>query len=806
MTLSSGPIPAEIMLISDSPSWTDISRNEAFASVGQTLNPALRELGIIKNSCFLTYLFPRRLGDEEEPKKFLAERKTCPGPGWVWENGFWLNPEILKHRDELLKVISQVQPKLIIVLGPLTLWALAGVRELDKWRGSRLQPPGMPCPVLPTYPLDRPISQPETRGTILMDFRRGKGIYEGTQIPRDYKFVIKPDYVTVGSAICYLLDKADDGPMVLSGDLETRLGHIACFGIAHSATEAICIPFLQIHAANPFYWPEDQEAAIICDIQKLFLHPNITWVGQNYLYDCQYFFRHWGFLPRKVFDTMIGHHAIYTNMRKGLDFLSSMYAHDHVYWKGEIKEWNPELGEKQFWTYNCKDACITWEISKEIQEAQKESASEDHCEFQQAQFFPVLRMMNRGIRIDKNLKAQLRQELTELSFDRQEKLEYLVGHYLNVDSPKQLQTFLYTDLGLKGVRNFKTGTLTANAQAMNEISLREPCLKPLCQLIVELKSLRVFKSTFIEAELDIDDRMRCSFGIAATETNRYNSRENAFGTGMNLMNIPVAAKEKIKSDTYIKLPNIRKLFIPDPGYTFFDMDLDRADLQVVVWEASDKPLKLALRNGIDTHCLNACDIFDIKGIPPEELTETHPNYKDRRAQIGEAKRAKAKAGVHATNYGVGDRTLAMALGITVHEASEFRKKWFAAHPGILAWHKRTEQQATKRGFIENRFGARFYVLGRFDLPEFLGWLPQSTVAGVINRALCNIDAMEQQGKTSIQLLIQVHDSLAGQFLSSKRDEEISNLKNWSEIIVPYDDPLVIPTSVNWSTLSWGACK
>ena len=372
MALSSGPLPAEIMLISDAPSWGDISRNEAFATVSQTLNPAIRELGVIRNSCFLTYLFPRALKAEEETKTFLAERKTCPGPGWVWENGFWLNPEILEHKKKLLSVIAEVQPKLIIALGPLTLWALAGVKELDKWRGSRLQPPGMPCPVLPTYPLDRPITQPETRGTILMDFRRGKAIYEGTQVPRNYKFQIKPTRPQVLSVLYELLQKAREDQIVLSGDLETRLGHIACFGIAWSETEALCIPFLQIGQEQPYYWSEEDEAEIILVLQELFRHPNITWVGQNYLYDCQYFYRHWGFLPKKVFDTMIGHHAMYSNMRKGLDFLSSMYAHDHVYWKGEIKDWNPELGEKQFWEYNCKDACITWEIYFEINAAVKE--------------------------------------------------------------------------------------------------------------------------------------------------------------------------------------------------------------------------------------------------------------------------------------------------------------------------------------------------------------------------------------------------------------------------------------------------
>jgi len=430
----------------------------------------------------------------------------------------------------------------------------------------------------------------------------------------------------------------------------------------------------------------------------------------------------------------------------------------------------------------------------------------DHFEFQQALFFPVLRMMNRGIRIDEKLKAELRTEIVKLAFERQEQLDYICGHSLNVRSPKQLISFFYTDLGIPGIKNLATDSLTTNSPTMALIAQREPALKPLCQLIVELRSLGVFKSTFIDAELDTDSRMRCSFGIAATETNRFNSRENAFGTGMNMMNIPSGEKEKIKSETYVKLPNIRKLFIPDPGYTFFDMDLDRADLQVVVWEADDKPLKLALRSGIDTHCLNACDIFDIKGIPPDELTETHPNYKDRRGQIGESRRGKAKAGVHATNYGVGDRTLAMALGITVQEAAQFRRKWFAAHPGIQKWHTRTTEQVTKRGYIENRFGARFYRLGRFDLPEFLGWLPQSTVAGVINRALLNIDTEAQAGLTSIQLLLQVHDSLAGQFLSSKRDEEIAKLKALSQIVVPYEDPLIIPVSVKCSIQSWGDCS
>lgn len=839
--LSSGPIPAEIMIIGGSPEAEDFQRNAPFSNyyASESLSKGLSAMKIISSGCFQTYVFPKSL---EEGDKLLSDRKTCPAPGWEYEAGFWAGPELLEAKRELLRLIGEVQPRLIIACGDLALWATAGKMGASKWRGSRLQPPSMPCPVLVTLDLTAPQTQSQMAPIIAMDFARAKRIYEGTQLPRNYNFKIAPTFDQTLAVLDELSRRADEGKIRLGGDLETRLGHIACFGIAWSPINAICIPFTRIRPnsivalridklgqikwdANEyqtklrldlldclnfpdehFFWTVEQETEIICRIQYLFLHPNVTWVGQNYLYDCQYFYRHWGFLPANVQDTMIAHHAIYSNMRKGLDFLSSMYAHDHVFWKDESKDWDAKIGEQQYWIYNCKDSCITWEIDPKIQEEAAEGANPEHCAFQQRMFFPVLRIMNRGIRYNVKLCGELEKELLFLAHERQEELDYVAGHPLNPKSPKQLSAFFYTDLRIPGVKNLATDGLTTNSPAMALIAEREPALKKVCQLIVELRSLGVFVSTFIRAKLDVDGRMRCSFGIAGPETFRFNSRENAFYSGMNLQNIPMSEKQKIKAEDYIKLPNIRKLFLPDDGFTFFDMDLDRADLQVVVWEANDSDMKKALKLGLDMHCVNACDIFSIKGIPYEELQENHPNYKDHRKKIGEAFRGKAKAGVHATNYGVGDSKLAMALGITRHEASTFRARWFAAHPGILRWHKRTEASGTRRGYIENKFGARLNTLGRFDLPVALGWGPQSTVAGVINRALVRIDEAEQRGETSAQLLLQVHDSLGGQFRSVRKAAEIKLLQELATIVIPYDDPLIIPTSINCSELSWGDCK
>lgn len=813
-----GPSTAKIVILTDYPSSQEkLTKAPLSDYSGGLFFGIAGKCGILKNDVLIIPLLdeppPEDTTGKPDFEKLLSKRKTCPGPEWRNINGKWVAPALAEGAAKATKVLAEVSPSLVIAMGDAALWALTGDTGVTKWRGSRLSPPQWPFTVVPMLPHRTLSLIPESKVSFQLDLNRVKNIYEGTQLPRHYRFKIAPTYSETVETLLSLLAKAEKGHLRITGDLETRGGHIACLGIAWSAEDAICIPFITTNDASPFYWTVEEETDIIALVAQVFMHPNIESGGQNYLYDCQYYWRHWGFLPSSVRDTMVGHHSLYSNLRKGLDYLSSMYAQDHIYWKDEIKEWDPTIGEKQYWIYNCKDACITWEIWPEVLStllnappSPENDRWQNHFSFQQRLFFPVLRMMNRGIRIDTSLREEIRLQLIKAGIDRQEKLEFVVSHPLNVNSSTQLKKLFYDDLKLPAARNFKTGNLTADANALALFAQQEPMLKPLCQLIVELRSIGVFLHTFVEASLDSDGRMRCSFSIAGPITFRFASSENAFNSGMNLQNIPVAEKQKIKDKNYISLPNIRKLFIPDPGYTYFDMDLDRADLQVVVWEADDSDLKKALHLGIDMHCMNACDVFGIKGIPYDELTESHPNYSSHRAKIGETNRGKTKAGVHATNYGVGDRKLAQTLGISVHEAGAFRAKWFGAHPGVRKWHTRTEQAVSQSGYLENKFGARLYNFGRFDLPEFLGWLPQSTVAGVINRALVNIDAAAERGETSVQLQIQVHDSLAGQFLSSRKEQEIMKLRELSRVVVPYDDPLIIPVGFKTSEKSWGDCK
>lgn len=785
---------------------------------GRFLDENLHAVGLLRGSCFVTNVCrhkppanPKNRNPNDINLWFSSNVNPPKGGEWVRLGDHWVHPHIRDGYTLLQQELDLVKPKLIIALGNVSLWALTGHTGISKWHGSRLSPPGVPGTVVPCIHPAAVLRQMELQPAFRMAIQRAKDIYEGKQVPRVYSFTIEPTFGQVSSALYRILALADaaSSDLVLSGDIETRAGMITCLGFALNETEAVCIPFLTANPVRPFYWDLEQETAIVSLVQRIFKHPKILHVGQNYLYDCQYYGRHWIAKPVRVFDTMIGHHSLFSSMRKGLDFLSFMYAQDHVYWKDESKDWDPKVGEKQLWTYNCKDACITHEVFGGIHSMRKDIGLGQHFDFQQSLFFPVLRMMERGVKWDLGQRKAFKQQLTAAGKERRTLIEMMTGENLygrTGVSSKKVMKFFYDTLQMPGIRSLKTGNPTADSDALEVIATREPLLRPLAAALNEARTITTFESTFIDAEVDTDGRMRSAFNIAGPITYRFSSNENAFHSGLNFQNIPTdkSGKKKVRG-TKIELPNVRSLALPDPGFTFFDMDLDRADLQVVVWEAEDGELKLVLRQGIDLHCFNACQIFDIKGIPPDELREDHPNYLDHRARIGSVYRNRAKQGVHAVDYGIGARKLAITLGITIYEAERFIARWLGAHPGIKKWHKRTEEQASKLGYIENLFGARLYQFGRFDLPEALGWLPQSTVAGVINRALIAIDAAEQSKQTNIQLLIQVHDSLAGQFPTAEREQSLVTLRNLSQIVVPYEDPLIIPVGIKTSEVSWGAC-
>lgn len=235
----------------------------------------------------------------------------------------------------------------------------------------------------------------------------------------------------------------------------------------------------------------------------------------------------------------------------------------------------------------------------------------------------------------------------------------------------------------------------------------------------------------------------------------------------------------------IALPNVKKMFIPDVGKILIDADLERADAQVVAWEADDEELKDIFRSGADVHTENAAAVFQIPS-----------------SQVSKHQRQQAKISVHGFNYGGSAKTIAAETGMSIAEATFFQERWFAAHPKILDWHSRTHDQLKKNQTVRNAFGYEITFIDRLTiktLHEALAWIGQSTVANVTNIGLCNID----DNLPEVDLLLQVHDSLVMQTDAENCPEIFPRIAKEMSVPVPYSDPLTIPINLAYSDKSWG---
>jgi uracil-DNA glycosylase len=357
-----GPCPAKVMIVGEAPGANEEILGRPFCgSSGIVLAKMLSEAGIksgdiyyepkinensvrwLGSECFMTNVVRVR-PPSNDIQVYFAKSKKAITKAHTQIKDKWVTKEVVEGLDLLSDEVRRVQPNIIIALGNTPLWALTGRSGITKWRGSMLFGDSGVLPagtsevkVIPTYHPAAILRQWEWRATGVNDLRRAARFKDGQTYPKpDWQFTIRPSFQVACDCLDRLYIRANHTqPLRISFDLETRAGHIACAGLAWSLTEAICIPFLVGGLSSA--WGQAEEAEILWRLYRLLTHPNVRVIGQNLLYDCQYTWKHWRFIPNVDFDTMIGQHACFSSLPKGLGFLASMYCNYYVYWKDEGK-------------------------------------------------------------------------------------------------------------------------------------------------------------------------------------------------------------------------------------------------------------------------------------------------------------------------------------------------------------------------------------------------------------------------------------------------------------------------------------
>jgi uracil-DNA glycosylase family 4 len=334
-----GPIPARILICGEAPGQEEERLGVPFVGgSGIELNRMLHEAGIQRSECFVTNVARIRPFDNDI-KAFIPEVKKDIPPGWPTYRGRQVHPCIIEGAALLEKEIALVNPNLIIAFGNTALWALLGEWGITRLRGSTYIHPASGAIIVPTFHPAAILRQWDLRVTAIHDLRRAAKYINTKEllIPR-WKFILQPSFAAARDTLGWLWKTCNGGPTWIELDLETKHGHIDCLGLSWSATEALCLPFLS-NARTSGYWSADEESLLVFLLYQLLTHPNALVRGQNLLYDFQYIYRHWHFLPRLGQDTMISHHVAFAGLPKRLDYQASLYCEYYRQWKPEKAAW-----------------------------------------------------------------------------------------------------------------------------------------------------------------------------------------------------------------------------------------------------------------------------------------------------------------------------------------------------------------------------------------------------------------------------------------------------------------------------------
>jgi DNA polymerase-1 len=348
----------------------------------------------------------------------------------------------------------------------------------------------------------------------------------------------------------------------------------------------------------------------------------------------------------------------------------------------------------------------------------------------------LAQMEQLGISID---RANLEQQFDELTqeVDVVAKEAYaIIGHEVNLASPKQLQTVLFEELGMQGTRSVKTGFST-NAEAL--ATLYEQTEHPFLERLLahrDATKLRQMAETLIKA-IEPDGRIHTTYSQVGTATGRLSS-ENP-----NLQNIPIKTARGQK---------LRSAFIAGQGFeTLLTADYSQIEMRIMAHLSQDQGLIEAFNQGEDLHSFVGARIY---GVEPSEVT----------SQM----RSKVKAMSYGLVYGLSEYGLARQLRIESKEAKQLMADYFARFGGVKTYLDQVVQKAKNLGYTTTVYGRRrpFPDLNSkvFQLREIarraaLNAPIQGTAADIMKLAMIKVhESMVAAGLKS-QMLLQVHDEL-----------------------------------------------
>lgn len=478
-------------------------------------------------------------------------------------------------------------------------------------------------------------------------------------------------------------------------------------------------------------------------------------------------------LPPATFDSRLAKYLLSTVDDNALTTIAHLYGQtglipdEAIYGKG-AKLALPERDE--FFPHLARKVQVLMETEAPMLAKLEENQQSDLLFEMELPLANVLAKMEiAGIKVKVETLKAMQAENEVLIEQLTKEIYELAGQEFNINSPKQLGTILFEDMGLP--LEYTKKTKTGYSTAVDVLERLAP-IAPVVSKILEYRQITKLQSTYVIGLQDAileDGKIHTRYVQDLTQTGRLSS------TDPNLQNIPVRLEQG-------RL--IRKAFVPSlENSILLASDYSQIELRVLAHISQDQHLIEAFQQGADIHTSTAMRVFGIEKA--EDVTAN-----DRR---------NAKAVNFGVVYGISDFGLSNNLGISRKEAKNYIDTYFERFPGIKNYMETIVREARDKGYVETLYkrrrelpdiNSRNFNVRNFAERTAINSPIQGSAADILKVAMINLDKALTDAGLSTRMLLQVHDEIVLEVPIAELETVKAMVKETMESAIQLSVPLI----------------
>lgn len=378
-------------------------------------------------------------------------------------------------------------------------------------------------------------------------------------------------------------------------------------------------------------------------------------IAHNAKFDAKFLKHNLGADLGGVFDSLLASQLISAGdieERHGLETVASRYLNESVDKSERLSNWNFELSEAQL-EYAARDAAILLPLREKLIDRLKAEALIKCAQLEFECVMPVADIELAGFYMHKDRwleqlaivekrRGELAEELQEVLAEESSQGSLFGGPQrddINLDSHQQLTQSLER-LGIPvpdSTRNWKLQPLAAEY----------PVIATLLEYRTVQKALTSYGQNMIELINPATGRLHADFRQIGAPTGRFSC------TNPNIQQVPHA-------------PEYRRCFSGHPtGRKLVIADYSQIELRILAEFSGDRGFIEAFNSGADLHRVTAAQVFNVS-----------------LDQVSKDQRDFAKRLNFGVVYGIGAQRFSIMTGLSLPEAENVLRKYFATYRGL----------------------------------------------------------------------------------------------------------------------------